>query len=167
MSDETSNAVINSGGDWGAAHLQTYLRSGGAKGHIMDLTFVGGFPFTTHCLIKTRGRKSGKTFITALICGYINGEAVIVASKGGADSHPAWYLNLTSREEVQLQVATDAFRATWREPAGAEREMIWDYMVGVFPSYAGYQNSTARRIPIVMMKPAEPIAVFRESDVAG
>jgi deazaflavin-dependent oxidoreductase (nitroreductase family) len=167
MSNESSAAIRDARKDWVTEHREMYLRSGGAEGHVMDITPVGGHPFTTHCLIKYTGRKSGKVFVTPLIYGDIGGEVVIVASKGGADEHPAWYLNIRDSKEVEFQIATQAFRATWREPQGAEREKIWSFMVDVFPSYANYQTSTQRQIPLVMMKAVESIPVFKESDATG
>jgi deazaflavin-dependent oxidoreductase (nitroreductase family) len=167
MSNESSAAIREARRDWVTEHREMYLRSGGAEGHIMDVTPVGGHPFTTHCLVKYTGRKSGKTFITPLIYGDIGGEVVICASKGGADVHPAWYLNIRDAKEVEFQIATQAYRATWREPQGAEREKVWNFMVDVFPSYAGYQSSTSRQIPLVMMKVIEPIPVFKEADATG
>jgi deazaflavin-dependent oxidoreductase (nitroreductase family) len=160
MSNESSAEIAAVRRDWKTEHLTMYLGSGGTQGHIMDITAVGGHMFTTHCLIRYRGRKSGKTIITPLIYGDIGGEVVICASKGGADHHPAWYLNLCESPQIDFQIATQAFRAAWREPAGAEREKIWRFMVDVFPSYADYQASTARLLPLVMMKPIEPISVF-------
>jgi deazaflavin-dependent oxidoreductase (nitroreductase family) len=148
-------------------HREQYLRSGGAQGHILDITAVGGHSFTTHCLIKYTGRKSGKVFVTPLIYGDIGGEVVICASKGGADEHPGWYLNIRDSEEVEFQIATQAFRATWREPQGDEREKLWKFMVDIFPPYATYQASTQRRIPLVIMKAVEPIEVFKETDATG
>ena len=94
MSDETSAAIRETRKDWVVEHREMYLESGGAKGHIMDITAVGGRKFATHCMIKYVGRKSGKVFITPLCYADIGGEVVIVASKGGADEHPAWYLNI-------------------------------------------------------------------------
>ena len=167
MSDETATAIRATRTDFMTEHRAMYLRSGGAEGHVMDITAVGGHPFTTHCLIRYTGRKSGKVFITPLIYGDIGGEVVIVASKGGADEHPAWYLNIRDSAHVEFQVATQAFRGTWREPEGAERDKVWAFMVDVFPSYAAYQASTARRIPLVMMKASETIPVFKESDATG
>jgi deazaflavin-dependent oxidoreductase (nitroreductase family) len=165
MGDETAAEIRKARRSWMSEHRENYLRSGGTRGHIMDITAVGGHPFTTHCLIKYRGRKSGKIFITPLIYGDIAGEVVIVASKGGADTHPAWYLNIRDGEHVAFQIATEAFRATWREPQGEERAKIWNFMVDVFPSYARYQASTTRQIPLVMMKAADPIEVFKLADV--
>ena len=167
MSNSSSEAIRDTRRDFMVEHREMYLRSGGAQGHIMDITAVGGHSFTTHCLIKYTGRKSGKVFITPLIYGDIGGEVVVVASKGGADHNPAWYLNLLDTKEVEFQVATQAFRGTWRSPEGAERDKVWDFMVGVFPSYTSYQASTDRQIPLVMMKAVEPIPVFKEEDATG
>ena len=167
MSDETSAEIRDARKDWMTQHREMYLRSGGAEGHIMDLTAVGAHTFGTHCLIKYRGRKSGKIFITPLCYGDIGGEVVIVASKGGADNHPAWYLNIRDMAEIEFQIATQAFRATWREPEGAEREKVWNFMVDCYPFYANYQASTERQLPLVMMKPVEAIDVFTEADATG
>ena len=102
-----------------------------------------------------------------LIYGDIGGEVVIVASKGGADTNPDWYLNIRDGKNVEFQIGTQAYRATWREPQGAERKKVWDFMVDVFPSYANYQSSTDRQIPLVMMKAVETIPVFKETDATG
>lgn len=127
----------------------------------MDLRDIGGHRFTTHCLIKYSGRKSGRTIITPLIYGDIGGEVVICASKGGADHHPAWYLNVVAGKEIEFQIATQAYRASWREPEGAERQKVWDFMQGVFPPYAAYQASTRRVLPLVMMRAIEPVESFK------
>lgn len=167
MSDVSSAAISAVRRDWVFEHREMYLRSGGAEGHIMDITPVGGRAFATHCMIRYRGRKSGKIFITPLCYADIGGEVVVVASKGGADHHPDWYLNLREMPEVEFQIATQAFRASWREPEGVEREKIWSFIVDCHPFYADYQASTERVIPLVMMKAIESIQVFRESDATG
>ena len=95
------------------------------------------------------------------------GEVLIVASKGGADDHPAWYLNISASNEVEFQIATQAYRATWREPEGAERQKLWQLMVDCYPFYADYQASTERVIPLVLMRPIEEIPVFRAEDATG
>ncbi|WP_428310573.1 nitroreductase/quinone reductase family protein [Hydrocarboniphaga sp.] len=162
MSNESSATIAAARRDWKTEHLEMYLESGGASGHIVDVHDIGGHPFTTTLLLRYRGRKSGKTIITPLIYGDIGGEVVIVGSKGGADHHPAWYLNLVETPQLDFQVATQAFRASWREAAaGAERQRVWDFMVGVFPPFASYQASTQREIPLVMMKAIEPIESFK------
>jgi deazaflavin-dependent oxidoreductase (nitroreductase family) len=112
-----------------------------------------------------KGRKSGRTQIVPLIYGDVGGEVVIVASKGGADSNPDWYHNLRDGDEVDVQIATQAFRASWREPEGEERHRIWDFMTRVYPPYLNYQRATTRHIPVIMLNPGTPIDVFEESDL--
>lgn len=167
MSDESAAAISAVRRDWVSEHRLAYLQSGGAQGHIMDITAVGGRSFATHCLVKYVGRKSGKIFITPLCYADIGGELVICGSKGGADQHPEWYLNIVARAQSEFQVATQAFRGTWREPAGAEREKVWSFFIDCHPFYANYQASTKRVLPLVMLKPVESIPVFRESDATG
>ena len=160
MSDETSAAIAAVRKDWKTEHLELYLSSGGAEGHIMDITPVGGPVLGTHCLIRFKGRKSGRTIVTPLCYSMVNGEVTICASKGGADHHPNWYLNLVSRPEVDFQIATQAWRGTWREPAGEERELAWTTLTGNFNFYRDYQASTTRILPLIMLQAGEPIPVF-------
>jgi deazaflavin-dependent oxidoreductase (nitroreductase family) len=149
-----------------AAHRRLYLTSGGAQGHIVNGLAAGGHFLSTNCLIRYRGRRSGKTMITPLCYGCMGGEVVIVASKGGADDHPAWYLNIREAAEIDLQIATQAFRASLREPEGAERRKAWAFMADFYPFYSKYQAATSRVIPVLMMKPFEEIAPFAVSDLS-
>ncbi|HTV96232.1 MAG TPA: nitroreductase/quinone reductase family protein [Steroidobacteraceae bacterium] len=162
MSNATYVEIAKARRSWKEDHLGMYLRSGGAEGHIVDVSDIGGHKFTTTLLLQLVGRKSGKTRTTPLIYGDIGGEVVIVASKGGADHHPAWYLNIKDSKEILFQVATQAFRGGWREPKGAERAKVWEFMEGIFPPYKKYQASTTREIPLVMLSADEPIEIFKE-----
>jgi deazaflavin-dependent oxidoreductase (nitroreductase family) len=162
MSNETSAELSAQRRDWKTIHTEMYLKSGGAEGHIVDVRDIGGRRFTTCCLIRYVGRKSGRTIVTPLIYGDTGGEVVIVGSKGGADQHPAWYLNLIARPQIEFQIATQAFRGTWREPSGGERQEVWDFMCKLYPPYVAYQASTQRPIPLVMMTAVEEIPAFRE-----
>jgi deazaflavin-dependent oxidoreductase (nitroreductase family) len=162
MSNATSAEIAKARRNWKDEHLSLYLGSGGSAGHIVDVSDIGGRRFTTTLLLRYVGRKSGKTMITPLIYGDIGGEVVIVASKGGADQHPAWYLNVTDSKELSFQIATQAFGATWREPKGAERAKVWDFMVDLFPPYKSYQASTEREIPLVMLSATESIKSFAQ-----
>lgn len=160
MSDADAQAIRAKRGDWVREHLTEYLTSGGARGHIVDVSEVGGRALTTHCLIRYRGRKSGTVLVKPLIYGNIGGELAVVASKGGADSHPEWYLNIRASDTVDVQIATQAFEATWREPEGEERHHVWSYMSHLFPPYLTYQRSTSRHIPVVMLTTGRSIDVF-------
>jgi deazaflavin-dependent oxidoreductase (nitroreductase family) len=151
--------------DWQEQHLHRYLQSGGTEGHFYDFSPVNDEGYQPICLIKHVGRKTGRRLILPLIYGMVEGEIVIVASKGGAPAHPAWYLNIAASSEIEVQVATQAFRATWREPGETERQRIWDQMVAIYPPYAEYQQITDRLIPLVMMKPVAAIPVFTEAEL--
>lgn len=144
-----------------AQHKKAYLSSGGRDGHILDYRHLGGHRFTTCLLLETVGRKSGERRVTPLIYGDTGGEVVIIASKGGADVHPAWYLNITAATEATIQIGGQAFRATWREPAGEERAAIWQFMTGVYPPYRDYQAATNREIPIVCFAPGDEVETLK------
>ena len=162
-----SNTIPSKVQDGIGLHREAYLRSGGAKGHINLTVSAGGHNHSINLLLKFKGRKSGKTFVTPLSYGAIGGEFAIIASKGGADEHPNWYLNLREAPDVEFQIATQAFRGTWRQAEGAEREKVWTYMIDCYPFYAKYQASTSRIIPVVLLRPLEEIPVFKESDFTG
>ena len=141
--------------EWAADHKRTYLESGGARGHIVDLRDIDGHGFTTTLMLKTVGRKSGEAYVTPLIYGDMGGEVVIVGSRGGAPKHPAWVHNIRAATEVDFQIATEAFRGSWREPEGVERDKVWAFMVELFPPYADYQAATERQIPLIMLTARE------------
>ena len=146
-------------------HRRVYLESGGAEGHILDLRSSAAAALGVHLLIRCKGRKTGKIRIAPLCYGIFAGEVAIVASKGGADEHPAWYRNLVASPSIDFQIATQAFRAQWREPEAEEYRRVWDYMVGCYSFYDDYRQRTSRRIPVVLMRPVEPIPVFAPSDL--
>lgn len=141
-------------------HKQAYLGSDGRDGHIWDFTNIGGHALTPTLLLETLGRKSGERRVTPLIYGAIGGEAVVVASKGGADVSPGWYWNIKAVDRVAIQIGGQAFACRWREPEGEERGHVWDFMVEVYPPYRDYQAATPREIPVVMFKPFEAVSIF-------
>jgi len=151
--------------DWADEHLAMYLESGGARGHILDLSEGGGRAFTTTCLIRFRGRTSGRTYVKPLIYGNFGGEIILVASKGGADVHPEWYNNIQASSSVDVQVGTQAFEASWRELEDEERHEVWTYMTHLYPPYITYQQSTSRRIPLLALAVGRPIEGFTQHNV--
>lgn len=139
--------------DWIKEHLDAYLSTDGAEGHLRDFSGGGGKPDTPNLLLTTTGRKSGKAITLPLIYGVDGDHFLIVASKGGAPEHPAWYLNLVAQPEVRLQVAAKHFNARAYTASGAERERLWRTMADVFPPYNDYQTRTTREIPVVVLVP--------------
>ena len=141
-------------------HLALYLESGGREGHVRDFSFVGARGLLPTLLLKTTGRRSGQARLAPLIYGLWAGEWVGVASKGGAPQHPAWFLNLQPGKEVAFQVATQAYRASWRALEGEEYARVWRYMAELYPPYDDYQKAAGRKIPIVLLKPLGEVPVF-------
>jgi deazaflavin-dependent oxidoreductase (nitroreductase family) len=146
------------GRSWVADHLKAYLGSDGADGHILDMTALGGRADQKTLLLRTVGRRSGQVLIHPLIYEKVGEDYVIVASKGGAPDHPAWFLNLTAEPQTRFQAGRDHFRGTWRIAEGEERARIWQHMVEAYPPYADYQKKTSRQIPVVLLRPAEKTA---------
>ena len=138
--------------DWMQEHLDRYLETNGAEGHLRDFTAGGGKPDTPNLLLTTTGRKSGKAIILPLIYGKAGSRYVVIASKGGAPEHPAWYLNLVAQPQVDVQVADKKFRAIARTASGEERQQLWQSMADIYPPYNDYQKMTAREIPVVVLE---------------
>jgi deazaflavin-dependent oxidoreductase (nitroreductase family) len=138
--------VTDSPTPWVAEHTQRYLETGGEDGHEWR-------PGVPTLLLTTTGRRSGVKRRTALIYGRDNADYVVVASKGGAPEHPAWYLNLEADPQVEVQVLDTVVAATARTATGEERERLWALMRKVWPAYDEYQASTEREIPVVVVTP--------------
>ena len=139
---------------WIADHLQRYLDTDGADGHLWDSAPVGGPGPIPTLLLTTTGRRSGKPIVMPLIYGEAGGNYVVVASKGGAPKHPGWYLNLAAHPDVEVQILARRFRATARTASGAERAELWKQMAAIYPPYNDYQAKTDREIPVVVLEPA-------------
>ena len=146
-------------------HRALYLRSGGAEGHIVDLTHAGARGLLPTLLLKTQGRKTGRTSMVPLIYGVFGDEWVVVGSKGGAPEHPAWFLNLEAQPDAAFQVANQAFGAAWRLAEGEEQARVWSYMQNLYPPYADYRTAAGgRSIPLVMLRPKATTAIFSADD---
>ena len=138
---------------WITDHLQRYLDTNGADGHMWDSGPVGGPGLLPTLLLTTNGRRSGKPITMPLIYGEADGSYIIVASKGGAPQHPGWYLNLAANPQVEVQVRDKRFRAAARTASGQERTNLWQKMRGIYPPYDEYQAKTEREIPVVVLEP--------------
>jgi deazaflavin-dependent oxidoreductase (nitroreductase family) len=129
---------------FGEEHVRRYIETDGEEGY----TWREGSPIL---LLTTTGRKSGTERTMPLIFGEADGSQVLVASRGGAPEHPAWYLNLEANPEVGVQVKSDVFRARARTAEGEERERLWKAMNEIWPHYDEYQTKTTRQIPVVVL----------------
>ncbi|MDJ0337219.1 nitroreductase/quinone reductase family protein [Cryobacterium sp. PH31-O1] len=104
--------------------------------------------------LHTIGRSSGQRRSTMLTAPIHEGDLyVLVASKGGDDRHPSWYLNLVAQPEVELTIrrVTRPFRA--RTASSAEKAALWPRIIAAYPGYGAYQGRTDRHIPVVICEP--------------
>jgi len=105
-------------------------------------------------LVESVGRKSGKHRTHPLICQADGDNLVVVASKGGVDKHPAWYLNLMANPDTTAWWEGKKRAVRARDATDTERERLWSMMVEVYPPYRDYQRRTDRQIPVVVLEPA-------------
>lgn len=106
--------------------------------------------------LTTTGRHSGLPRTTLLTSPLQQGDAVVVvASRGGDDRHPAWFLNLQADPAVTARVGGAPPRTMRAEVADADtRSRLWPEIASTHRNYAGYQRKTSREIPLVLLHPA-------------
>jgi len=129
----------------GFSRLHTSLfRAFGATG-------PGAFRHTL--ILTTRGRKTGRETSTPLLYVQEGEKLYLVASFGGNDSHPGWYLNLSASPEVKADTGrgSSAYRA--RTLSADEVGSVWPKLLELYPTYASYQKRTTRVIPVVELAP--------------
>lgn len=128
---------------FGEDHVRRYVETDGREGHDWE---------GAHTLIlTTRGRRSGAERANALIYGRSGDDYLVVASKGGSDTPPAWYLNLQADPDVEVQVLGDRFSARARTASPEEKPALWRTMTAEWPAYDEYQQRTGRDIPVVVL----------------
>ena len=130
--------------EWVRDQVELYESSGGLEGATLrDLPVI---------ILTSRGASSGKLRKTPLMRVEHDGTYAVVASQGGAPTHPRWYANLVADPHVELQdgpVKTDRLA---REVTGDEKALWWDRAVAAYPDYADYQRRTERQIPVFVLE---------------
>ena len=127
----------------GDEHVKVYRETNGETGYLWN-----GAPIL---LLTTTGRNSGEPRTSALIFGRDGDDLLLVASQGGAPTHPNWYHNLSANPDVEVQVEGDVFPATARTATDDEKARLWSIMTEVWPNYDSYQERTDRQIPVVVL----------------
>lgn len=135
---------------WVRDQVELYESSGGTQGTTLRDT---GLPVV---IVTNRGACSGKVRKTPLMRVEHQGRYAAVASQGGAPRHPAWYENLKAHPLVEVQDGPHKQDMTARELEGDERAQWWERAVAAFPSYADYQRTTERQIPVFVLEPLAP-----------
>ncbi|MEQ4203781.1 nitroreductase family deazaflavin-dependent oxidoreductase [Actinopolymorpha sp. B17G11] len=145
VNDDAAGAPTDSPTDWVAAHTKEYLDSDGEKGHIW-------YRDAPTLLLTVTGRKTGQRRRTPLIYGRDGDDYLVVASKGGSDTPPEWYLNLRAHPDVEVQVGNEHFQARARDAAPEEKPRLWATMAAIWPDYDEYQKKTDRQIPVIVLE---------------
>ena len=128
-----------------ADHVERYLATDGEDGAIWEGAQV--------IILTTTGRRSGKLRRTPLIRVRDGDNYLVVASMGGAPTHPQWYLNITEHPDVTVQDRAEVHELRARTATPDEKAALWPVAVEQWPDYATYQSSTDRDIPLVICEP--------------
>lgn len=133
--------------DWNAMNepIVTEFRANGGK-------ITGRFATSPLLLLTTTGARSGQARTTPLVYTTDGDRFVVIASKGGAPTHPDWYHNLVTHPEVTLEVGAETFPARAVVAEGTERQRLFDHQAAQMPFFAEYQQRVARQIPVVIFE---------------
>lgn len=114
---------------------------------------VGGyFENMTLLLLHTRGAKSGLPRLSPTAYTEDGDRLVIIASKGGADTHPDWYYNVVANPNVTIEVGTETYDAVATVEQEPERTRLYDQMAAQYPGFEAYRQKTSRNIPVITLK---------------
>ena len=133
--------------EWVRNQVELYESSGGTEGTLLNGLAV--------IIVTNKGRKTGAIRKTPLMRVADGDHYVLVASRGGAPTHPVWYYNLQADPNVEIRDGVDVHSMKVREVEdSAERQRLWDIAVEAFPPYQEYQDKTDRSIPVFIAEPA-------------
>ena len=105
-------------------------------------------------LLTTNGRRTGREHTVPLLYLEDSGDLIVIASYGGRDYPPAWYLNLVAHPDVEVEVDGTRIPARARETEGDDRAGLWEAAVVAYSGYTQYQGRTERVIPVIRLTPA-------------
>jgi deazaflavin-dependent oxidoreductase (nitroreductase family) len=135
---------------WVAEQVELYEGSGGAEGLTLRDT---GLPVI---IVTNHGWKTGAIRKTPLMRVADGNNYILVASQGGAPTHPKWYHNLKADPNVEIRDKTKVYAMRVREVVDSvERDRLWNIAVKAYPPYQEYQNKTERIIPIFLAEPVK------------
>jgi deazaflavin-dependent oxidoreductase (nitroreductase family) len=113
---------------------------------------VGGqFAGAPMLLLTTTGAKTGRSFTTPLVYSKDGDRFVIIASKAGAPTNPAWYHNLLAHPTVTVEIGTDSFQVKATPAKGDERERLFNQQAKAMPAFDEYRKKTTRQIPVIIL----------------
>jgi F420H(2)-dependent quinone reductase len=130
-----------------SAHAGVYRATGGK--------LFGRMGKSPILLLNTVGRKTGRKRTSPLLYVMDGEDFVIIASKGGAAAHPAWYLNLRANPEATVEIGDREVQVEAEVADPEEKARLWQKMVEMYPAYDDYQRKTEREIPLLILHPVE------------
>ena len=138
---------------WVKEHVEKYLSDPEAA-EAWDSSLGGSQGMLPTLLLTTKGRRSGEPRHSPLIYQPAGDGFVVIASKGGWPTHPAWYLNLQADPEAEVRAGKRHLRVEARTAKGEERAALWKKMRDAYPPYDNYQTwAKDREIPVVVLEP--------------
>ena len=134
------------------ADMNEFNRNVIAEFRANDGKVTGPFAGAPLVLITTTGAKSGQRRTTPLVYTRDGDRVVIIASKGGAPEHPAWFHNLRANPEVTVELPGDTFTARAVITEGDERDRLFRAQADAMPNFDEYAEKTTRTIPVVALE---------------
>ncbi|MBM7797205.1 deazaflavin-dependent oxidoreductase (nitroreductase family) [Microlunatus panaciterrae] len=135
---------------WVRDQVEQYERTQGREANTLRDT---GLPIVVFTM---RGHKSGKLRKVPLMRVEHDGCYALIASQGGAPTHPSWYHNVKANPDaISVQDGARVIDGTVRELSGEERETWWQRASAAYPPYLEYQQRTERQIPVILFEPRQ------------
>lgn len=136
--------------DWNTGIIDEFRRKGGKGIELFGDRLL---------LLHVKGRRSGRERIVPLAYTMDQGRYVVAASKGGAPTHPEWYLSVVANQDVSLEVGDETFRARATAiPGGPERDRLYAQHAKPMPGFLDYEKKTKRVIPVILLERVEDVA---------
>jgi deazaflavin-dependent oxidoreductase (nitroreductase family) len=130
--------------DWNAKVIEEYKANGGKM--------EGDWAGVPLLLLHTTGAKSGQERVSPVVYLAEDDDLVVFASKAGADTNPDWFHNLQANPDATVEVGQDTVAVRARIAEGEERNRLFDRQKAAMPAFAGYEASTDRVIPVVVLE---------------
>ena len=130
--------------DFNAKLIEQFRKNGGqlTKGPLAGAPIV---------VLTMTGAKSGRQLEVPVAYTRDGDRLVVIASKAGAPTNPAWYHNLKANPEITVEIGTEKFAARATEVTGAERDRLYDAQAKVMPVFKEYAAKTERTIPVFVI----------------
>jgi deazaflavin-dependent oxidoreductase (nitroreductase family) len=146
MSENERYNEMNDYNDFNRKLIEEFRANGGKVSGVF-----AGAPLL---LLTTTGARSGQSWVVPLVYTTDSGRLVVIASKGGAPTHPDWFRNVRANPRVTVEVGSETFPARATVVEGAERQRLFDQMAAQMPNFAEYQRNTTRQLPVIILERA-------------